>query len=214
MNTREREAIRYLGYGKAEPDEHIKKLIDSSFQELEQIAEKKLYYQTCSLDIWNDYSLMIGTVEIKSKNLCKNLRGCKEVLVLGATLGTGVDRLLQKYERLDITRAVVLQACAAAYLEEFCDVEQKKLKEHYGKEGLYLRPRFSPGYGDFSLEHQKDILEILNAAKRIGLSMTESHMLIPTKSITAVIGISGQNEACHVKGCEACTKEDCMYRRS
>ncbi len=214
MDTRVREAIRYLGYGKAEPDKDIKELIYSSFQELEQIAERKLYYQSCGLTILSNHGLLIDTIEITSRNLNKNLRGCKEVLLLGATLGTGVDRLLQKYERLDITKAVVLQACAAAYLEEFCDFEQQKIKEDYAKEGLYLRPRFSPGYGDFPLDHQKDILEILGAAKRIGLTMTESYMLTPTKSITAVIGVSSQNEACHIKGCEVCTKEDCVYRRS
>ena len=122
MDIRVREAIRYLGYGKSEPDENIKKLIDSSFQELDQVAERKFYYQKYSLKILNDKSLLLDTLEINSRNLCKNLQGCEEVLLLGATLGAGVDRLLQKYERLDIARAVVLQACAAAYLEEFCDI--------------------------------------------------------------------------------------------
>jgi len=128
MDIRVREAIRYLGYGKSEPDENIKKLIDSSFQELDQVAERKFYYQKYSLKILNDKSLLLDTLEINSRNLCKNLQGCEEVLLLGATLGAGVDRLLQKYERLDIARAVVLQACAAAYLEEFCDLEQDKIK--------------------------------------------------------------------------------------
>ena len=82
------------------------------------------------------------------------------------------------------------------------------------EKGLYLRPRFSPGYGDFSIFHQKELLQMTDASKQIGLTMTDGYMLTPSKSITAVIGISSEAGECTVKGCEVCTKEDCVYRRS
>ena len=78
----------------------------------------------------------------------------------------------------------------------------------------YLRPRFSPGYGDFSILYQKDVLRMLDAPKKIGLTMTDGYMLTPTKSVTAIIGISNTKEPCHRKGCEECDKSDCVYRRS
>ena len=80
--------------------------------------------------------------------------------------------------------------------------------------GLYLRPRFSPGYGDFSILHQKELLQMLEAPKKIGLTLTEGYMLTPTKSVTALLGMSKDAKECDIKGCEACTKEDCIYRRS
>ena len=111
----------------------------------------------------------------------------------------------------DMAKAVVLQACAAAMLEEYLDERQDQIAEELLKEGKYLRPRFSPGYGDFSIEHQG---QMLDAPKKIGLTMTEGNMLTPIKSVTAVIGVSTHREPCHRKGCEECEKRDCMYRRN
>ena len=142
------------------------------------------------------------------------MKGCSQAVVFGATLGTSVDVLMKRYSLTDMAKAVVLQACAAAMLEEYCDKAQNEIAESLRKEQLYLRPRFSPGYGDYSILHQDDILRMLDAAKTIGLTMTESYMLTPTKSVTAVIGVSSTQEPCHIKGCEECQKLDCIYRRS
>ena len=112
-----------------------------------------------------------------------------------------------------MARVVTLQACATTVLEEYLDDWQGKMEEEMAKEGLYLRPRFSPGYGDFSIGHQEEILRMLDAAKTIGLTMTAGGMLTPMKSVTAVIGLSRIKAPCHIKGCEACEKTDCVYRR-
>jgi hypothetical protein len=82
--------------------------------------------------------------------------------------------------KVDSAEGLCLQACAAAKIEEYCDSVEKELPAH--------RPRFSPGYGDFDITHQTDILRILDAQK-IGLTETKTHMLTPLKSVTAVIGI-------------------------
>ena len=108
---------------------------------------------------------------------------------------------------------VVLQACAAALLEEFCDRRQLEIGKELEKEGLYLRPRFSPGYGDFDIGYQEPLMRMLDCARAIGLTMTEGYMMSPTKSVTAVIGASPVRERCPIEGCEACGKKDCEYRR-
>lgn len=214
MEIRTREAVRYLGYGKHAVDERVMQLIQESFQELEQIAEPKYIYRIFEISVSDMDKVVIGNLSVESRNLSKNLRHCEEACLLGATLGSGVDRQLRRYEITDITKAVVLQACAAAYLEEYLDEQQEAMGQTLQEERKYLRPRFSPGYGDFSILHQKEILQMLDAPKQIGLSMTDSAMLTPTKSVTAVIGISKTKEPCHRKGCEECTKTDCIYRRS
>lgn len=214
MELRIKEAARYLGFGKQEIDEKTKNMIEECFVQLTDIAEAKCTYQKFALSQSEDGKLQFAGVNICSKDLGKNLKGCKEILLFAATLGISVDRHMKKLEVLDMARAVVFQACAAAYLEEYCDKKQQELEKHALKTGEYLRPRFSPGYGDFSILHQQDILQILGAAKQIGLTMTDGYMLNPTKSITAVIGVSRTKDSCDHKGCMDCTKEDCLYRRS
>ena len=78
--------------------------------------------------------LSIGKMKIKSKNLYKNLKGCSQAVVFGATLGTGVDVLMKRYSLTDMAKAVVLQACAAAMLEEYCDKAQNEIAESLRKE--------------------------------------------------------------------------------
>lgn len=213
MDIRTKEAVRYLGYGRHAIDERTLELIRDSFKELEQVADVRFVYRIFEITEQNENELIIGTLKIQSKNLSKNLKGCREVVVFGATLGIGVDLLMKKYSISDMTKAVVLQACAAAFLEENCDQMQKQIAEELDK-GLYLRPRFSPGYGDFSVFHQQELLQMLEASKKIGLTMTEGYMLTPSKSVTALMGISEEAKMCNIKGCEACTKKDCIYRRS
>lgn len=214
MERRMREAIRYLGYGKCAVDDRTLALIEDSFRELEQVAGAKDIYRIFELQHPEEDRIQIEKMNIESRNLAKNLRGCREVIVYGATLGCGVDMLMKKYSLTDMPRAVVMQACAAAMLEEFCDGRQREIEAQLSGDGKHLRPRFSPGYGDFSITHQGELLRMLDAAKKIGLTMTDSMMLTPIKSITAVMGISTTEESCSIEGCEACDKKDCLYRRS
>lgn len=207
-----KEAVRYLGYGRHAIDERTLDLIHSSFEELKQVADVRFIYRIFEISFLTQDELEIGSLKIKSKNLSKNLKDCKEVVVMGVTLGAGVDRLIKRYSITDMSYVVVLQACAAALLEAHCDQVEKIVKEELG-ENVYFRPRFSPGYGDFSILHQKELLQMIDASKRIGLTMTEGYMLTPTKSVTAFIGISEQNQNCNQKGCEVCNKTDCIYRR-
>lgn len=213
MDIRTKEAVRYLGYGRHAIDEQTLALIQDSFRELEQAADARFIYRIFEIQEQTENELTIGKLKIQSKNLCKNLKDCKQAILFCATLGTGVDLLMKRYSVLDMTKAVVMQACAAAVLEEYCDKVQKQIAGEL-ETGLYLRPRFSPGYGDFSILHQKELLQMLDAPKKIGIALTEGYMLTPAKSVTAIMGISKEAARCTIKGCEACTKEDCIYRRS
>lgn len=213
MDRRTKEAVRHLGYKQIAIDEKTLAMIQETFDELDKISVLKSNYHIFELSEKDD-ELQIGNLQIKSKSLQKNLKRCTQVVLFGATMGIDVDRQIRTYELTDMARAVVMQACAAAMLEEYCDEMQEKIAQQLAEEHLYLRPRFSPGYGDFSILHQQEILNMLDAPKRIGLTMTDAYMLAPTKSVTAIIGVSNTKEPCHQKGCEECTKEDCLYRRS
>ncbi len=213
MDIRTKEAVRYLGYGRHAIDDRTFELIQDSFRELESNSEARFVYRIFEISGRKQDCLTIGTMPIKSQDLYKNLKDCNKAVLFAATLGLQVDRAIKTYTITDVSRAVVMQACAAAMLEEFCDFKVEEIARELEK-GLYLRPRFSPGYGDFSITHQKEVLEMLDASKRIGLTLTQANMLIPMKSVTAVIGISEKDESCHKSGCESCAKTECMYRRS
>ena len=115
---------------------------------------------------------------------------CIGTVVLAATLGWEGDRMLRECSVRDMAKGVIMQATLAAYLEESLDGLQEQIKKAYAEKGLYLRSRYSPGYGDFPISLQKKVLEWTQAPKRIGLTVTESCMLSPTKSVTAFIGFS------------------------
>ena len=208
----QKEVLRYLGYGNHCADETITKLISECIIEILNHCHSNHIYKRFHCIVEKN-KIMFENVVIESKNLSKNLSECEEIILFAATLGTQPDILLKKYSYLDMSKAVVMQAAAAAIIEEYCDQCQKQIEKELEKENLYLRPRFSPGYGDFHLKHQKDMILLLDCPRKIGLTLTDSLLLTPSKSVTAVMGISKKNKHCHIKGCESCDKINCAFRR-
>ena len=209
----DRELLRYLGCkGGAAPDANIEELIGECKRELEQAASPRVTWREYPLTIRN-HVIDMTCLQTQSKSLERNLKDCEQVLLFAATLGSQVDVLLHRYGMIQMSKAVVMQAASVAMLETFCDEKNQQLKEEYEKQGWYLRPRFSPGYGDFPLECQRKIAPALELGKRIGVTLTDSLLMAPSKSITAVIGLSRLPRNCTVQGCEACAKRDCAYRR-
>ncbi len=207
------EAIRYLGYGRSKPDERTMNLIRECVFAVQEAADPRCVTERFDLNVTEDDYIEAAGIRMHSSNLSKNLKGCKEIIFFAATLGNGPDMLMARYSRLQISKAAVLQAVAAAAIEGFCNEQQQELEKDLKKEHLFLRPRFSPGYGDLSLEHQPDFLRILNTQKRIGLVLSEGGVMIPEKSVTAVMGISRVNSRCHIEGCESCNNKNCQFRR-
>lgn len=207
------EVYRYLGYGAENADEETKRTVEECIAELGVIAKPRYEMREYPL-ILGEHGAVDGTCfQTVSYDLSKNLAGCGRILVMAATLGTETDRRLFRYEKLSISRAVVLQAAAAAMLEAYCDSLCGEWKREFEAEGYFLRPRFSPGYGDFSLSCQAGLLEALEAGKRIGITLTDRMLMAPSKSVTAVIGVGREPLGCVVSGCMACGKTDCEYRR-
>ncbi len=210
---REREIIRYLGYKKILPDEQVMSLIHQCMEEVAHIAQPRHVYRRFALTHVATGQMQAGGVELVSNSLERNLRDCDEVIFFAATLGHEVDRLMERYLRLNITKAAVLQSTAAEAVECYCDDCQKKIEADVAKEGLFVRPRFSPGYGDLSLDVQPAFLRALNAQKTIGLFLSEGGVMQPEKSVTALMGLSKIRTGCVTQGCEVCSKKDCIFRR-
>ncbi len=176
------EILRYAGCRGQSSD--TEKLIEDCLAE----ALPRLCYKVCfcELDVGVEGdTVTLGEKTINSASLAKRLSGCSRAAVFAATVGLELDRLISKYSRISPARAVCMQAIGAERVEALCDAFCLELEKKVGS----TRTRFSPGYGDLSLELQRNICEWLSASKHIGVSVNESLLLSPSKSVTAIVGV-------------------------
>lgn len=213
MDISRKEILRYLGYRGKPADDIVKNSIESCLEELLRTIAPKSIYQIFPVVFGENDTVTIGSIVIQSKNLSQHIKGCKQAAVFAATLGAQTDLLIQKYNKLDMSKAVILQACAATVIEAFCDKQQEEITQEAAKQGLFLRPRFSPGYGDFPLTCQKELLAVLHCQKRIGLTVMDSLILAPSKSVTAIIGFTEESTTCHIAKCMTCLSKNCPFRK-
>ena len=176
--------MRYLRTSSKTDDARLLKLIDECCDEVSRCVRPKTLHRIFDCQICEN-SVVVGEYEFASKRLAENLKNCKKVVIFGATLGTECDRLLRTYSTIDMTRATVLQACLASKIEEVCD----SLEDELRSQGFRLRQRYSPGYFDLDITENKKIFQLIDLTKRIGLSLTDTCQMVPTKSVTAFIGI-------------------------
>ncbi len=127
----------------------------------------------------------LGFGEFQSFDLYHNLSGAKEAFVFAVTLGLGVDRHLMRLYSLSAAEHFISDGIASALAEAACDRVNDILAD-----GLIVRQRFSPGYGDLPLELQPKVLETVNAGRLLGITLSSSLLMTPKKSITAVMGIN------------------------
>lgn len=206
-----REILRYAG-AKAETPE-LTPLLEDALTEVSPLLSGKVCWTAFPIRRQKD-GLDLGFTKIQSTALQRNLTGCHQVVVFAATLGLGFDRLLARYGRLSPAKALLLQAIGAERIEGLCDVFCEKIRSEAQAAGLSPAPRFSPGYGDFPLSVQSDIFRVLDCPRKIGLTLNESLLMSPSKSVTAVIGLGQPQKADCATGCTQCGKTDCIYRRT
>ena len=181
LKIRIRDVMRYLRV--REGDATMRRLLEECSKIVYENASPKAVYARVDVKVEN-YTVDLGFLKVKSESLSMHLADCDEAYIVATTLGIGIDRLFEKYNRILQTKAAVCDATASALIESFCDYVNEFI---VGEREAVMR--FSPGYGDFDLKHQKEILSYLDANKKIGISLTDSLMMVPTKSVTAIIGI-------------------------
>lgn len=190
------EVYRYLGYNGDKPDLNVIELVDDVEIEVGSAINAKSVYRIFDVIENDGKKLVTDVLTLDSEALSRNHAGCMKSVFVAATLGARVDILLQKYSQLSPGRAVVMQAVASAAMENYMDLTEDEIRTELG-EGLYLRPRFSPGYADLSLDYQKDIFRILDVPKKIGATLMDNLVMAPSKTVTAFIGVSSTDESVH-----------------
>lgn len=206
------EVYRYMGFRDEIPEIHIREMTEKIINELAEVASPRFLCKDTDLKITDNKVEFSGFI-VDSKNLAAHLRDCQGGVIFAATLGSSVDMLIYKYSMISPAKAVAAQSAASAMIEMYADELCEEYSGELANNGLNLTPRFSPGYGDFPLEHQKDILRVLDAEKTIGLCVTDSDMLTPVKSITAVMGKTKIKYDCKSNKCHRCLNTGCAYRK-
>ncbi len=184
-----REILRYAGVHGDAPE--LAQVLDACISE----AEKELTYKVCyiyfSLKSEGDM-LDLGFAKTSSSALSKNLAGCEQTVLFAATVGVGIDRLISRHSKVSPTKALIFQAIGAERIENLCEAFARDVERECAERNMRTRPRFSPGYGDLPLEMQKEIFAVLDCPRKIGLSLNDSLLMSPTKSVTAIIGIGNR----------------------
>lgn len=200
-----REALRYAGA--VTGDETAETLLDECLALVQGRLDCRVCWARFPVARTGD-GLDLSFAVTDSKALARNLENCGEIILFAATVGVEMDRLIARHGRLSPARGHMLQAVGAERIESLCDVFNEQIRRECGP----CRPRFSPGYGDLPLAIQRDVMRALGCQKHIGVTLNESLLMSPGKSVTAIIGLGGGS--CHApSGCAACAKTDCTYRR-
>jgi len=162
-------------------------MLDKCKKKLMESIDYKCAYIRCDVGLSKENFCDFGFMTIPSKSLYKNLYGCNEAFVIAVTTGIAVDRLLVRLNAVSQAEHYMTDALSSAAVESFCDYACDKISE-----GIHCANRFSPGYGDVSIEVQKPLLARLNAERLLGITLNNAYLMTPVKSITAIMGIRSE----------------------
>ena len=218
------EVLRYLGYaGQAMTPElaaRIDAMIERCLAVCQPAGEVRVY------DVAPDGPRMDedGTPELplegcaltpRGHDITEHLRGALAVGVLACTLGVPSERELRRLSRTDPLDALVFDAACTTLVERAADACEARIVAAGRDRGLFAGARFSPGYGDWGLEAQPHMLAAVDAQRRLGLTLTPTLLLVPTKSVTAVVGLFDEPRATEVRLCSKChCREFCEIRKT
>ena len=206
------EALRYLGAGPDAPEE-LRQQVETMALRLTAALSPSYVFRMCGLEKRENGIYLTDTeVCLTGRMATKMLAQCDRAVLLACTLGAEFDAMLRMEQVRDMGQAVILDACGGAWVEAGCDAAEEELRTRLP--GVYLTDRFSPGYGDLPLETQPAICAALDAARRVGIHVSDSLLMNPVKSVTAVIGISDQPQMARIRGCGYCSmRERCQLRK-
>lgn len=210
------EILRYLGYRGQVLDSRTDGLLDQCIRQMLEGAKPRYTYRIFQVkQNIDDETIFLPecNLTLPGRDIYEHLRECRKCALMAATLGVEADNLIRVAETGEMSRAVVLDACATEMIEKVCDFVEQEIAAKAAEEGRGINSRFSPGYGDFPLEIQTQIGRILDAGRKIGLTVTPNALMLPRKSVTALIGFTIRPKKAASK-CTLCSMRGrCKFRK-
>ncbi len=208
------EALRYLGGGS--PNGEMYDMLCRCEKRLLKTLTPRYVYAVYPTETSSQGVKLTGSsVTLLGKDIAAHLAGCNKALLLCVTAGQQTDRLIRALEAENIAEAAVTDSLASVAAERICDLAQQEIFSAFPN--IYGTDRYSPGYGDLPLELQPAILELCDAQRKIGLHATDSLLLTPRKSVTAIIGLSDSPipKKDRAQSCESCpAAQSCTIRKN
>lgn len=207
------EAARYMGV-KGVPDGQIMEILDRLEPLVRERMRPKYVYRKTEVNFTENGLFLNGLdASLDGEDIKKHLAGCSEAIVLAATLSAEADKFIRQTAVTDMAETLAVDCLCSAAIEQVCNRAEDEIFSVV--HAPYRTWRFSAGYGDFPLDIQRNLLLFLNAQRRIGLTVTENSLLLPSKSVTAIIGISENPVRRGKKGCASCKMRDnCAFSAS
>jgi hypothetical protein len=207
------EALRYMGYHSEDVAESIQTVVNECESALLGCINPGYTYKIFKINHTDKGVEIDGSNVILSGNSIRtHLEGCDGIILLAATLSGEADKTIRRYEITDMTKALAADALASAAIEQVCNAAEEEIKDSI--EGKFMTWRFSPGYGDLPIELQPQLLALADAQRQIGLTATQNNILIPRKSVTAIIGLSDTPLPRKRQGCAICSmNKTCQFRK-
>ena len=203
------EALRCLGMTQA-PPETVREL-ECTVQMLRQTQKPKYLYRIFPLER-SEAGLFLGGLMLPGKTAESLLRECETAALLCCTLGFGFEAMLRTAQSRDMAQAVLLDACGSACVEAGCDEAEEEISARFP--GKFRTDRFSPGYGDLPLSWQTELCRLLDAERQLGVHLNDAMLMTPSKTVTAVIGLSDTKQRARIRGCAYCDfAENCAFRK-
>lgn len=215
LEINKEEVLRYLGYKGQDIDGNLTNTIEECREEIKKIITPRVVYSYKNIKSSDDGVEVITTnLILKGNDIKEHLKNSTECVLMAVTLGNEIERQTRLYEKTNLTKALILDACATTVVEEVCDIVENSVKEKAILSGMNITFRYSPGYGDLPLDVQNSFLRALEAQKKIGLTVSENNLLFPRKSVTAIIGIVNSGIEKKKKSCKECSNyENCSFKR-
>lgn len=201
-----KDVSKYLGYKNAKVDPETMKTIEEVKSILQKTDSYKTHYKIFDINRENNQIKLENTnLILMGDDIKKLLKDCDKCILMAVTLGSQVDSLIRHTQVRNMEKALVMDACASTMAEDLCNKQEEELKKILVDENIFFTDRFSPGYGDLPIESQVAFCDVLNTRKTLGLNLTSSGIMIPSKSITAIIGIADKPQKMKIKGCKYCS---------
>lgn len=187
------ELFRYAGFARQKlgevTDEQMTTLAQAAVADISEAMNCRSVYAKFPLELLEGDRIGFADKLLSSHHLMLNLHDCHSVYLFAATLGPAVDKCIQKESRINPAKAVMMQAAGAMFIEKYCDLFIQFLGQQEAEQGNSLRPRYSPGFGDVPLTVQKTFFELLECQKNLALTLNDSLIMSPEKSVTAFVGV-------------------------
>ena len=202
-----KQAARYFGQ-RGETDASTEALLKKCAVPLLAAATPRAVWLEGDVDSLTEAGLLQGS------DVFRHLTGCHSAVLLAVTLGPGVDAQIRRAGIGDIAAGVASDALGSALAEQAADLAEAELRQWAAEQGKYLTGRYSPGYGDWPITVQPKVAAVLDTARRAGLCVTDTNLMTPRKSITALLGVSDRPVKGHLAGCGHCVlRTRCEYRK-